>query len=784
MKQKTGYMRKRHCSNSCLLHKVVPQRAYPRSTLQWLSVLLKVKPKILCYVFLFSFSSNALSEESTKNIPSNCAANNESSTKHFKPPIFEVGKQDHTKISADATRTDKQGSTELTGNVVIEKHELRISADNASYNQDSKDIEISGKVHVDTKTMSFDADQGTVSNEKGSTSFNEVQFFAHETGMRGKASSIVTGDDKTTELQNASITSCDPDNPGWRLNADNINLDHEDEYGSADNVVLRFQEVPFLYLPYMEFPLGDRRRSGILAPELGDSSSRGTELAVPWYWNIAPNQDATLAPHYMSKRGTGLDAQYRFLTQSTNGQIDGAFLPDDDITGENRYQFEYQQHTRFTQQLKMDIDVQDVSDERYLDDFSSNLSTSSTTHIKRDIKLNYDSEYWRARGLAQTLETLDTTILPSDKPYRRLPQVTLEGKQPLGDAGLAFTLDSEWVDFGHEDDTVVTGSRFTVKPGLHWLTSGPYWFIDPAVKFSHTQYDVEDGNGTKQDLDDRNVSMSSLDAGLFFERDLDSGLVQTLEPQIFYLNVPFRDQDSLPDFDTSVPTFNIAQLFRDNRFNGGDRIGDANQVTLALSSRLISPTTGDEYLRASLGQIIYFEDRKVTLNAGPVEDSRESDLIGELSGNWNDWSLTTSVQWNTETHSSERENFLLHYQSDKQHIFNLGLRTDKTIVSDEIRQTDLSFVAPISNDFSTFGRWNYSLEDNRDIEVIAGITYDSCCWSVQLLGQRHLNTSTASAEEYENAFMIQLVFKGMGSVSGKKVSNTLEHAILGYDEEY
>lgn len=746
--------------------------------------LLKIKPLLFILVLSFPLSTIAASEEQPVTTRVNCAQDNDRSTKHLKPPAFETEKQDNTNISAEATRTYKQGSTELEGNVVIEKHGLRITADKASYSQDSKDINVSGKIHVDTKTMSLDADTGTLSKDKKSTTFKQVQFFVQENGMHGTASSFTSNEDNTTELDNASITSCDPDDPDWRLSADNINLDHEDEYGSAEDVVLRFQEVPFLYLPYMEFPLGDRRRSGILAPEFGQSTSRGGEVAVPWYWNIAPNQDATLTPRYMSKRGSQLDTQYRFLTQSTHGQVDGAFLPDDDITGENRYQFEYQQHTRFTQNLKMDIDVQDVSDQRYLDDFGSNLSTSSTTHLKRDLKLNYESDYWQARGLVQTLETLDTSILTSDRPYRRLPQVTLQGDQPLNNTGLAFTLDSEWVDFDHEDDTVVTGSRFTVKPGLHWLATGSYWFVDPAVKFSHTQYDVEDGSGIKQDINDRNLSMSSLDAGLFFERNLESGMVQTLEPQIYYLNVPFRDQDALPNFDTSLPTFNISQLFRDNRFNGGDRIGDANQLTMALSSRLISPTTGKEYLRASLGQIIYFEDREVTVDASPAETSRESDFIGSLSGNWKDWSLSTGVQWNTETHNSERQNYLLHYQSDKEHIFNLGLRTDSTTDNDEIRQTDVSFVAPLVGSYSAFGRWNYSLEDNRDIEVIAGITYDSCCWSVQLLGQRQLNTSTASTDEYENAFMLQLVFKGMGSVSGKKVSDTLEHAILGYDEEY
>jgi len=203
---------------------------------------------------------------------------------------------------------------------------------------------------------------------------------------------------------------------------------------------------------------------------------------------------------------------------------------------------------------------------------------------------------------------------------------------------------------------------------------------------------------------------------------------------------------------------------------------------MAVSSQFINSLTGDEYLRASIGQIVYFEDRNVSLNS-ISESSRESDLIGELGASWNHWNLTSSVQCGAQNHRSERENFLLHYRSDSKHIFNLGLRTDRTTAS-EIRQTDVSFVTPLIGSFSTFGRWNYSLEDNRDIDIIGGFTYDSCCWSVQLLGQRRLQDTTVSAEQYDNSFMIQLVFKGLGSVSGNDVSNTLGQSILGYDEEY
>ncbi|MCK5002581.1 MAG: LPS assembly protein LptD [Gammaproteobacteria bacterium] len=727
-----------------------------------------------CSIGLLFFSSSAFSQENES-----CSTLSDSVT-YQAPPVFTEKDLGKINISADQTRSDSQGTSTFQGNVVIEKHELRITADKAAYNQNTEDISIDGNVHVDTTNMAIDADLGRLSKEKQSSFFEGVEFQISKDNMRGKAASISADKVGKTELKKSSITSCNLKDPDWRLDADNISLDHEEEYGSAEDVVLRFMEVPFLYVPYMEFPIGDRRRSGLLVPEIGYSSSRGTELTVPWYWNIAPNHDAILAPHLMGHRGTQLDTQYRFLTENSHGQMDAAFLHKDKITDESRHQIQYQQHTKFTRDLNMDIDIQDVSDTDYFNDFSNNLSTSSTTHLKRELTLNLNKQYWRSHLLAQTFETLDTNILNTDRPYRRLPQLTLNGDQPITDSGLAFTLDTELVTFDHEDDSVITGSRFQLKPGLHWLSQGSFWFIDPAIKFSHTQYEIEDGNGIKQNIEDRNLSMTSLDAGLFFERELDNGLIHTLEPRIYYLNVPYRDQSLLPNFDTQESTFSTALLFRDNRFNGGDRIGDANQLTLALSSRLIDSETGNEFLRASIGQISYFEDRQVSLT-GIIENDNTSDLIAELAAKLNNWGMSASTQWNTDKNQTQRGNFLLHYQSDSQHIFNLGLRSDRSI-NDEIRQTDLSFMTPINNEFSAFGRWNYSLEHDRDIEAIAGISYDSCCWSVQFIAQRSLKY-TNNIEEYDNAFMVQLVLKGLGSVSGNKVSDTLEHAILGYNED-
>ncbi|MGB5396200.1 MAG: LPS assembly protein LptD [Gammaproteobacteria bacterium] len=714
-----------------------------------------------------------------------CEAAKESADKL---PFFNEDKREHINISADSTRASNEGNSVFEGNVVIEQHQRRIQTDHAEYSDALERVTLDGHVKIINPSLKLSAQSGLIDMASGSGEFEDVEFSVMRSGLRGHASTIKASKDDFSELQHSYITSCAPDDNSWRLDADKINLDHNQEYGFADDVVLRFKDVPFFYTPYIEFPLGNRRRSGLLIPAFGDSSSRGFEISIPWYWNIAPNHDAIIAPHFMNRRGTQLDTQYRFLTRSSEGQFDSAYLQNDEITGESRYQVRYQQHNDFTDKLTLDVDLQDVSDTAYFEDFSNDITGSSTTHLNRSADLVYAKSGWRAGLFAQTFETIDENILLENRPYRRLPQLRLDGTEKLGNSPLVFDFNSEWVAFDHEDDTLSTGARTTLKPQLSLPLQGVYWFAKPAVSLSFTDYQVEDGNGAALSLEQRTLTTSSVDAGLLFERPMNNGLVQTLEPRLFYLNVPYEDQDSLPLFDTSVPDFSIAQLFRDNRFNGGDRIGDANQLTLALSSRMLDPATGNEVLRASLGQIIYFDDRRVTLT-GTDETTGSSDLIAELSASWLKWRSTASLQWDNDARRSEKQNFLLHYQSDEHYtkstrIFNIGyrLRDDAAGSASNIEQSDVSFVTPINKDYALFGRWNYSIKDSRDIDTIGGLAYDSCCWSVQMLLQRRLNSNNATTE-YDNSIMVQLVLKGLGSVSGNSASTTLSRAILGYSEE-
>jgi len=753
-----------------------------------------------CLISQNIFAKNA--NASSLNTLVLCPNDDPAALKHTAPRAFAIENRQNTEISADKSQFGASGSITLDGNVIIEQNLLRIKADHANLNRQHDTLRLIGNIHIETTDIALGAADGSIniSTEKTQRStqgaFNQVRFVLADSQMKGKAETIKlseqTNSNQTSVLHNAGITSCRLTDPDWLISAKTIRLDHIDEYGTADDVVIRFKGVPFLYTPYMEFPTSDKRRTGLLFPEFGGSSSRGTEIAVPWYWNIAPNHDAVITPRNMVRRGLEVGAEYRFLTPSSNGELTAAYLPDDDITLEDRYFLHYQQHTRFLPNLFLDINFKEISDAEYFNDFSNNLGSTSQTHLLRSATLTYDVNNWRMRALLQDIKTIDTDAVISSRPYERIPQLTFNGETETLHSPILFTLDSELVDFSHDDDTKISGSRLTLRPGLRLPLSGVAWFFEPAIKFSHTQYNVgtEDNTsqaGTAQTVENRNLPISSIDAGLFFERYFKNGYMQTLEPRLYYLNIPFADQSNTPIFDTSIPEFSVAQLFRDNRFVGGDRIGDANQLTLSLTSRIINPSTGSEFLRASIGQILYFQDREVSLD-NTVDTSEHSDIIAELDTSWGHWKSNIDLQWNTTNDELSKENYFIHYRSDARHLFNLGYR--KRLLKDsssiDIEQLDSSFVYAINHQYSLIGRWNYSLNDKKSIDEIIGIAYDSCCWSIQLLTQRRLQNATGSnhtdIDDYDRSILVQFVFKGLGSLSGSTARTTLEQSIYSYTD--
>ena len=700
------------------------------------------------------------------------------------PPSFKKIDLENTHISADQTQILKDGISRFTGNVIIEQHEIRLNADSADYDKPSENVTLKGNVHADTINLSVNATSAYLSLDNEDSLFNTVDFYLPETKLRGTADTIKFNNEKHSFLDNTLITSCARTNPDWSLTATTIEIDHDNEYGSADEAVLNFKGVPFFYIPYIEFPIGNKRRSGILIPEIGSSSSNGLELTVPWYWNISPNQDATLTPRYMHKIGLGIDTNYRYLTKSSTGSLDFAILPSDKITNTDRHFLHYQQLTDFNSNAALSININDVSDTDYNNDFNNIVTNNNLSYLDKEIAFNYNADFWQANILAHAIEPLNSSLTLANRPYRRLPQISFESEHPLNSSGLNAFIQSEVVSFEHKDPSRITGTRFMVTPGIQYLMTGPAWHLTPSFQINHTQYDTEDSLGNPVNTIDRTVPITSIDAGLYFERTTENNYLQTLEPRLYYLNVPYEDQSSLPIFDTNLYEFGINQLFRNNRFNGNDLVGDANQLSLSLSSKLYDTETGNELVNASIGQIYYFEDRKTTLPTKLVETNNTSDLIAEISSTINKWNFSASTQWDTKDKKSEKDTFSMQYRPAKNNIYNVSyrMRQNTSTGTTSLRQIDTSFIQPINNKMNFIGRWNYSLKDERDIAVLGGIAYDSCCWSMTLVAQRYLLND--QNQKYDSAIMLQLIFKEFGSVSGNRVKNTLKNSVPGYTEEY
>lgn len=702
----------------------------------------------------------------------------------FNQPVSlpSISDPDQLDISAQTIQAQQHGISLFEKNVLIEKNNFRLTTEKVSYDKNTSVLSIHLPAHIESEKLIFDVDSGEINNNRNSSAFKNVRFIVPSNHMQGNAPEIKQPDKNTTFLSQVNFSSCEPGKEAWQFSASDLTLDHTDESGSAHHVVLRLGNVPVFYLPYISFPLGERRRSGILTPELSSSSRNGIEFMLPYYWNIAPNQDATITPHYLEERGLKLITNYRYLTASSNGELDLEILDNDRKTGEQRYLSKLVHKTSFNPSFSFNIDATSASDPHYLDDFGDSLELSSITHLQQAAWFQYQQSGWRSKLLSQNFITMDDTITDSNKPYRRQPQLTINGTEAIGDSGITFSLDAEWVEFDHRDQNKPLGTRADLYPKFSWPQQGSYWFFTPTIGHRFTRYDVTEAS-TKLDIDDRSLPILQLDGGLFFERNAGGHFTQTLEPRLYYLNVPAEDQSNIPLFDSSEPDFSFAQLFRDNRFYGADRVADANQLTTALTTRVIDNDNGNERFSASIGQIHYFDDREVLLNGTGTQTASRSDLAAEfIVRNQADWYRLSLLQ-DTETDDISKGSFLYHYQTDDRHIFNLGYRyRDSAVEANKIDQSDISFKFPISQHWSLLARWNYSLNEERDLENIAGFEYNDCCWAFRIIGRGHLTQDENNEDVFDRAIIFTLVLKGFGSTG--KANKELERAILGFHPEY
>ena len=664
-----------------------------------------------------------------------------------------------------------QPTVSISGGVLLRHADKLAAAEFARYEPQTKALHLEGDVRYEDSGTQILSQSAEFAYQTGRIRFEGAEFSLGNNNSRGAADAIEINQNGKLILDNVEYTSCPPGSEDWLMQGSSIELDTHTGVGTAKGMKLRFKGVPILYAPYLSFPIGDARKSGVLTPEIGSSGRSGTEIRVPWYWNIAPNYDATIMPRLLTSRGTQLAAEFRYITDSNRGTIAADILPDDDMTNSARHQVWVEHETMFRNGWRNQIEFREVSDSQYYEDLGGSLSSSSITHLNRNLRLDYQSRNFSILGQVQDYQTIDDAILPDQEPYQRLPQVLLRGgwNVPMG---LRFGVVGEVVNF--DRDVGVTGWRFNVAPKLELPITQPGWFITPAIEFDYTQYDLKDTSAGRVTDPSRSVPISSLDVGMILERSMKtSNRIQTIEPRFLYVNIPFRDQDQLPVFDTITPDINLVQLYRKNRYIGIDRIGDTEQLSAGVTTRVLDISTGRELMSATIGQTRYFDDRMVTLPGLATATSETSDYIAQLR-----FSLFKNVnfdighQWGTDTTKSEAR---LQYRPANNKILNLAYRFRR----DSLEQGDVSWSWPLSSHWNFVGRYNFSFRDDEVLEQFFGLEYESCCWGLRLVSRRHISTRDGTRD---SSFGLQLVLKGMTNV-GTAADKLLERGILGYSED-
>ncbi len=693
------------------------------------------------------------------------------------PPPPRVDRDAVRFLSADRITGNESKTVTATGNVSLRQRGATITADRLDYSAESDIAVATGNVRLDRAgdsatgpSLVYRIADGT--GEMQRPVFEIPKRADRRSASRGSAERALLEGEDMSRLLRAEYTTCPVPRDDWMLKVSELEIDGKRQVGTAWNSTVWFLGVPILYSPWLSFPMNNQRKTGFLAPTLGSSGRGGFEFSLPWYWNIAENQDATLTPKIFSKRGLQVGGEYRYLRPDYAGQADVEFLPNDAIADRDRYFVGVKHVHRLPRGWTLAVNAQGVSDDDYFRDLSTRVAATSQTNLPRDVILGYGDDTWSLSARAIAYQTLQDPLAPVIEPYRQVPQLVVSGlKQNV--FGIDWRLASELTNYRHPE--LVNGQRLIFYPQASLPIRRSWGYVTPKVGFHSTRYNLssnEEGfaNAT------RNVPIASVDTGLFFDRPWDfrgERFLQTLEPRLFYVNAPYRDQSRLPNFSTAEADFGANSLFRENRFIGGDRIGDANQVTAAITSRLVESDTGLERLTATLGQIYYFEPQRVTLDPGtaPRDDNR-SDLVALVSGQVTPaFSLAGGLEYTASRNRARRLDLAARYSPAPGKLVNAAYRFTR----DKVEQVDFSAQWPVTPRLSLVGRWNWSLEDRKLIEGLAGFEYNAGCWEIRAVAHRFITAT----QQVSTSFQIQLELTGLSRI-GINPLETLRQNIPGY----
>ena len=689
-------------------------------------------------------------------------------------------------LEADRIQGDQERNIVATGNVVLRQRGATIRADRVEYSGEEQTALATGNVRLERAgdtasgpTLSYRLDNDTGAMEAPRFEFPKTG--ERRIASRGQAARALLEEDQVSRLIQAEYTSCPVPRDDWFIRVRELEIDGARNVGTAYNTTVFFLGVPILYSPWLSFPLDNKRKTGFLAPTFGTSGKSGFEASLPYYWNIAENRDATLTPKTFTRRGFQLGGEARYLETRYSGQLDAEYLPQDRVAERDRY-FLGARHTHdLGRGWSAALNAQKVSDDDYFRDLSTKIAATSQTNLARDAIVAYNDEVWSLSARTLGYQTLQDPLGPPVPiPYNILPQLLAYGARQ-NVRGFDWQLASELSNFRHP--VLVNGQRFIAYPSIAWPLTRSYGYVIPKFGYHYTRYNLEE-NSAGLEATGRGLPITSLDAGLFFERATHWGeraFQQTLEPRLFYLNVPYRDQSRFPNFTSAESDFNFQQIFTENRFVGGDRIGDANQLTIAVTSRLIESATGLERFKAGLGQVQYFRPPRVTLGDVP-RDAKSSDILGFASSQMSpSVSVETAWQYTPNLSRSEKVTLGARYAPEPGSVVNFAYRfvratadrIDPTRAG--IEQVDLSTQWPITRNLSGLARWNWSTKDRKLIEGLVGFEYNALCWQLRAVAHRFITAT----QQYSTSFQIQLELSGLSRI-GINPLETIRQNISGY----
>ncbi len=700
--------------------------------------------------------------------------------------------------------------TVLEGDAMMRRGDTMIQADKLEYNQATDMARAQGNVHINQGGNVYDGPALELKVDAFEGFFEGARYRLLRGGAHGETSRVDFIDSDRAVLRNATYTTCRRQPgpswlPDWVLSATTIHIDNEQEMGEAQGGVLRFMDVPVMALPTFSFPLTDKRKSGFLPPTVAVDNLAGVEVLVPYYWNIAPNRDATLYPSVMSKRGVNLGGEFRYLEPTYRGQIRADYIPDDKLRNRERWSYAATHAGVFATglagvgNLGYSLNANRVSDDNYWRDFSSATTSLTQRLLTTDGNVNWARGNFSAAVRALKYQTLQDVTAPITPPYDKLPQVT--GRYARYDvAGLDFSVDADYTHFSADRNlTRQPNARRSFLLGQisrPWLRPG--WFFTPKLQLNATTYQFDQPLANGATTANRTVPTMSLDSGLVFERDTSyfgRAWRQTLEPRAFYVNTPYRDQSGLPNYDSGITDFNLATIYTENAFVGNDRISDSNVLTLGVTTRFLEPDTGAEVARFGMAQRLRYSDQNVYLPGGAPVTDRVSDFLAGASINWApQWTMDTMVQYNPKTQRSERFTVGGRWSPSNYRVVSAAYRVQRatnTLAASE--QIDIGWQWPLNDLWGdrgrdlgaglgqgegrwySVGRLNYSMVDRKFVESIIGLEYDGGCW----LGRVVIERVQRSAAVPNSKIMFQLEFVGLSRL-GSSPLRTLKTNIPRY----